>query len=219
MNNGIITEKQARQITGGRKPLVPIEYEQACTSLAACLTIDDAKYWSDKSDALAAWAKIYHDDQASTDARRVKLKAYRRMGELARELRPTRKPSANKLLREHGIDQHHARVALSLSLAPEKEFSKVVERAPGLHKAALQFRGLGARAGKTVSTDAWVWLASGKINGGSLYSVRTAFRQRAARDIAAQISQGEVKVARELVREIVDWLEEFEAALPKSPSA
>lgn len=81
----VITEQQARQITGGRKPLVPVEYEAACNALAQCVDLDEAKYWSDKADALAAWAKIYRDDRISAQAKRLKLKAYRRMGELAAE--------------------------------------------------------------------------------------------------------------------------------------
>lgn len=55
--NSVITAEQAKKITGGRTPLVPVEYEAAVKSLQACATLDEAKYWSDKSDALAAWAK------------------------------------------------------------------------------------------------------------------------------------------------------------------
>ena len=86
--NSVISEEQARQITGGRKPLVPVEYERACTALAECQTIDEAKYWDNKADALAAWAKIYNNDQAGLEAKRLKLHAYRRMGEIAREIIP-----------------------------------------------------------------------------------------------------------------------------------
>lgn len=87
----VISAEQARKITGGRTPHVPVEYETAINALVACRSIDEAKYWSDKSDALAAWAKIYHSDKAAREAKALKLWAFRRMGQLAAELRPNYK--------------------------------------------------------------------------------------------------------------------------------
>src|ERR1700722_7297053 len=69
---------------------MPVEYVEACKALAACVTIDEAKRWADKAEALAAWAKIYRSDEASVQAARLKLHAYRRMGKLAEEIRPLR---------------------------------------------------------------------------------------------------------------------------------
>jgi hypothetical protein len=48
----VITAKQARQITGGRTPLVPVVYEDALKALGECLSLDDAKVWDNKADAL-----------------------------------------------------------------------------------------------------------------------------------------------------------------------
>ena len=83
MNNDlttpVITKDQARKITKGRTPLVPVEYEVAIRALTECTTLDESKYWSDKSDALAAWAKIYHSDDAGRKAKlleSVTLPAY-----------------------------------------------------------------------------------------------------------------------------------------------
>lgn len=72
-----------------RNTSIPVVYEEACKALAACVTIDEGKYWADKAEALAAWAKIYKSKQAETEAKRLKLHAYRRMGQIAEELRPT----------------------------------------------------------------------------------------------------------------------------------
>lgn len=68
---------------------MPVVYEDACKALVACTTLDEAKYYSDKSDALAAWAKIYKSDEAAMAAKRLKLHAYRRMSELAEEIAAT----------------------------------------------------------------------------------------------------------------------------------
>ncbi len=67
---------------------VPVIYEEACKALAACTTVDEGKYWSDKATALAAWAKIHGSRKAEAEAARLKLHAFRRMGALALELRP-----------------------------------------------------------------------------------------------------------------------------------
>lgn len=46
----VISAAEAKKITGGRTPLVPVEYETAITALQACVTLDETKYWSDKAD-------------------------------------------------------------------------------------------------------------------------------------------------------------------------
>jgi hypothetical protein len=134
----VISEKQARAITGGRKPLVPVVYEEAVTALGRCLSLDDARQWDNKADALAAWAKIYHDDKVARQAKALKLHAYRRMGQLAHELRPRdlpadargkfrgRAPGPVALLRENGLGITHARAASRLATVPEKDFRPLV---------------------------------------------------------------------------------------------
>ncbi len=110
----VLTAEIARQITHGRTPLVPVEYETAVKALAECCTLDESKYWSQKADALAAWAKIYRQDDALRKAKMLKLHAFRRMGQLSEELRPVRKPlgagsgrgtlpGPRSLLREQGL--------------------------------------------------------------------------------------------------------------------
>lgn len=137
----VITEKQARAITGGRTPLVPVEYEEAIKALGACLTLDEAKYWNDKADALAAWAKIYRSDEARRKAAQLKLHAYRRMGQLAEDLRPSGKtrfndsgkilgpaPGSKSLLMEQGFNRDQAEYMRALSRLPETDFSKIATR-------------------------------------------------------------------------------------------
>ena len=220
--NTVISEKQARQITGGRTPLVPIEYEQACAELEKCINLDEAKYWSDKADALAAWAMIYRDDKAGATARRVKLKAYDRMGALARELRPLKfvkghrgaVPGPAKLLASHGLNSDQAAAALAISRAPRDKFGKALDDAIGINRARTLFRG-HSPAGRPRSSDAWVWLTDKNGGGPNLHHARAAMRSRPAREVAAEINSGEAKVARALVVWITEWLDEFEQYLPK----
>lgn len=67
-----ITARDALAIERERPQRLPVEYEQAVAALSACCSIDEAKTWSDKADALAAWAKIYRSRDADRQARRLR---------------------------------------------------------------------------------------------------------------------------------------------------
>jgi hypothetical protein len=75
-------------------PLVPVQYEEAIKNLRACQTIGDAKYWASAADALAAWAKMAHDETVLDEARKLKAEARRQMGLLAEQLRPPKRDRA-----------------------------------------------------------------------------------------------------------------------------
>lgn len=142
MDNPVITVRQAKEITGGRTPLIPVVYEEALMALAACREIDEAKTWNNAADALAAWAKIYHSDRAAREAKLLRLHAYRRMGELARELRPgghrvsdspsgkltVQLPGPRSLLMEKGLRSVEASAAIKISRVETPAFEEVTRR-------------------------------------------------------------------------------------------
>lgn len=121
-------------------PIAPIQYEKAVQALEACATLDEAKLFDNKVDALAAWAKIYCDDRAAIASRRLKLHAYRRIGTLAEQMRPTPpgrpggnfRKGAQSLLVEKGFTQGNAIAALRVARVPAQEFAEAVrsERPP-----------------------------------------------------------------------------------------
>jgi hypothetical protein len=221
----VITATQARQITGGRTPLMPFEYEEAMRQLDACISLDTAKYWSTASDALAAWAKMYHSKDADLKARQLKLRAYKEMGRLAEELRPTKhggvsgqgrkghKPGAHSLLLEEGMSTGKARDILAVSRLPNEKFSEAFKAGRGVHAVASENRGLGIR--KQVRSDKFNWLVNAQ-SGPRLQTLRMHLRGVKAKEIANCIRTDESKVARALVVEIVEWLDEFERHLPKA---
>jgi hypothetical protein len=208
----IITEKQARQITGGRKPLVPVQYEAACKALAECIDLDDTKYWSDKADALAAWAKIYHDDKVAVEAKRLKLKAYRRMGEIAAELRPRGSvvapgsPGPLSVLIEHGLDRKHAQAARRMATLPTQRFQAIVDL-PCPPSPKHVFRDVLRKGTKE-------WLAF-SAQGGSVTGFRGFCRRYEPGEFARGMAPDEAAKARLVVVEIQEWLDEFEQYLPK----
>lgn len=210
--NTVISAEQARKITGGRTPLVPIEYEHALKALQACITIDETKYWSDKADALAAWAKIYHNDRATIEARRLKLHAYRRMGELAHELRPKSfqpdgkgmNPGPVALLVESGLQRSQASQASRISKIPAQRFKAEVNRLhpPTPFNLAKSISWRGSKVWLSVSQDA---CGPGQFRG--------FCRRHNPTDLARQLTISENRKAAEIAKEIFEWADEFDQAL------
>jgi hypothetical protein len=210
--NPVLTQEQARQITRGRTPLVPLEYETAVKSLQACLTLDEAKYWSDKADALAAWSRIYRNDEAGLKAKRLKLHAFRRIGELAAELRPRKGPTgrngavpgAVSLLKSHGFSKTAANAARSLAMMSKTKFREVL-REPKSPITVLHEQ--------THRNPNWHMFAK------SAMVLRSWMRSHDAVTFAAlvkSLGEREITAARKLIVDLDEWLDELDQALPKA---
>jgi hypothetical protein len=192
-NNAVLTQEQARQITGGREPLAPVEFTEACKLLAECRSIDEAKYWSDKSDALAAWAKIYHSTRIAREARLLKIHAFRRMAELAKELKKSKGTAPMTTLRANGLTKTTANEVMAVGRASKEKFEEAINReippAPSYFKrSAVSF-------------------------GGSISKAMAAMHYFAtridARETAGQVPPKDRKYYRRTTGEIIEWLEEF----------
>lgn len=191
---------------------MPVLYREAVAALEKCATMDEAKYYSDKSDALAAWAKIYGSDEDARAAARLKLKAYSRMGKLAEELRPIKsngyrrglEPGPTTLLIEHGLSRHgagNARRLSKLEISDREKFEKVLETARSPSGACLQ-------VGATGSTEHW----------GKFRQAMMSFRGYCRHSVpllGGSFSSDEASKAKEMVVEVWEWLDAFEQALPK----
>lgn len=195
---------------------LPVQYEEAVKALDACLAIDEAKYWSDKADALAAWAKIYRNDVAGRRAKQLKLHAYRRMGTLAAELRPNKHTGTNQgaapgplsLLREQGLTESQASVARKLALTSKVKFDAIVDKPnpPSPMSAGKAFL--------TKGSDAWRLI--GVSNGCSMSNFRSAVcRKVKASKLARGLVSDEIEKARVIATECAEWLDEFLQHLPK----
>lgn len=205
----VITAEQAKKITGGRTPLVPIEYEEAVKALKACITLDEAKVWDNKADMLAAWAKIYHSNEAEVAAKRLKLHAYRRMGQLAEEIRPSRVrhrdgkfgPSIAAVLVESGLKKSQAQAAVFVGKLPSRTFDSVVaSKTPAAPSVLLR---------SSAGSELWMKFSP------SMQSFRAACRAHRALDVARGLTEREGSTARSLSSELQEWLDEFEQHLPK----
>lgn len=218
----VITQTQARRVTVERRAQVPAEYKSAVKALEACVTLDEAKYWDDRAEALKAWARIYGDDEAGVSARRLKLHAYRRMGELAMQMRPW-KPGARKgckmgegagkgvpsLLVEHGLAIHQANAASAAAKIPKAKFQAIVNSPKPPAPQAL----LTKFSDRNVTT-AWREI-SGVVGGNCLLGFRGWCRSRDARQLAIALTPTEAAKARECAQEVSEWIDEFERSLKK----
>jgi hypothetical protein len=210
--NPVITQQQARAITGGRTPLVPVEYEQAVTALQACISLDETKYWDAKADALAAWARIYRNDDAGRKAKMLKIHAYRRMGLLAQELNPRRSTAATggrgsvpgsgprSLLLQNGLTVAQADAARVISKLPERSFNKLLKNPVSPTTARHQLR------------DNTVWH---QMQAAAM-SLRSRCRANTPAQVVATLTDTEKANAKQLVTEITEWLDEFVIRLGKS---
>lgn len=196
---------------------MPVLYREAVAALERCSTMDEGKYYADKADALAAWAKIYGSDEDSKAAARLKLRAYARMGVLALELRPGNrfyekfgvgtKKGANALLREHGLNSAQSSAALALAKMPNVKLEKASEKAMSPHAA---YRALGVQQSRC--SDSWKKFAHGGSSTGAFLSF---CRNTHAKDLALGLEIDEIKKARKIVVEVWEWLDAFEQALPR----
>lgn len=201
---------------------LPLKYTEAVRALKACTSIDEAKYWTDKADALAAWAKIYRNDDAAKEARRVKLHAYRRMAEIAEEIRPTEigsksgrrggKPGASSLLKEYGLSHTQAITARRVASIPNGRFNRLIGRKdpPTIHQAAELAIGQVAEGYKAKRTAAYR-----ELQRHSFLILASWIKTNPAKRLAVKMNKGETAILRPKIRALIDWLDELDQYLPK----
>jgi N6-adenosine-specific RNA methylase IME4 len=124
---------------------LPQSYESARQALAECERVDECKDWTDKSMALAAYAKQAGDETLLNHARRIQCLSNRRMGELLINIEPkpgtrtdlprdtngprlTRKSVADKAR----IKDRQRKASIRIAKIPKAEFEKQVsaDKAP-----------------------------------------------------------------------------------------
>jgi hypothetical protein len=202
---------------------LPVEYTTAVRSLALCSTLEEAKHWSNKADALAAWAKIYQSDEVAIEAKRLKLHAFRRMSELAEELQPNsfvgkgrkRPPGPADALIKAGLSKSATNTIRRVGAIPQAMFVELIasDNVPGVTAASELGRGAGLV--KKVSSGAWRVLTFGRAGGfASLSSFVNRFcRREDAYELAQGIRPEEVAALRKLITEAQAWLSKLDKGI------
>ena len=115
-------------------------YDRAKQSLAICESVDECKDWSDKSAALAVYARKAHDPELELHARKIRARSVRRLGEISRTLKKG-KPGPHReiglsagtylskiaVLSEAGVSKAQAHIAEKIAAVPKDRFERLVE--------------------------------------------------------------------------------------------
>ena len=118
-------------------------YEEACRAVAAAASVDEAKDFRDKSEAMRAYARQAKNKQLEMQAAEIRIRAERRIGELmaaqkeagalskggrARVCGLQENPQTEPpTLEEAGIDKNLADRARKFAAIPEREFNDIVD--------------------------------------------------------------------------------------------
>lgn len=132
---------------------LPKTYETAKTALAQCQAIDECKDWADKAAALASYARQSEDLELEKMAQRIRARAMRRAGEIAKQMmqpQGTNRFTANRddaavISKERvqdvsGFSERQLNTSLRVANIPEPQFTAQVESAnpPTLTELARQ---------------------------------------------------------------------------------
>lgn len=150
----------------------PVLYLHAKTALAECAKIDEVKDWADKAAALKAYAAQRDDEELLTAAKKIQLRANRRMGQLLKEIEPG-KPGPQPELRagggpylnrteaaaEAGLSPRKAKQAMQVASVPEDEFEEMAESGATIKEVAERGKDKKKQAEqpKVPSDSIWVY--------------------------------------------------------------
>lgn len=204
-------------IRASSRPIVV--YEEAVRAVQACSTILEAQHWNNKSEALAAWAKIYSDDRVMSEARALKLHAYRQIGRLADQMRQCvpiedrkkgveggfkgRTQGSQGLLIDHGLNIAKARQAVAIGRLEDRKFDQLVSRKTPPSPSYVYTTEVGPN-------PAWSRFR------GRLSIFVSAARHTDTKMLVASMDDKQTEGAKKIIKEAMDYLGELQEQLWKA---
>src|ERR1700747_2790186 len=82
----------------------PSNYQKARVAIRACATVDEVAEWSNRSAAMACYARQLQDRAMLDAANRIHARALERIGELLSEI-PGTKSARAEYAKKHGVSQ------------------------------------------------------------------------------------------------------------------
>lgn len=130
---------------------LPANYEAAKQAIASLVQIDECQNWADKAAAMASYAKQANDLELEDYARRVRLRALQRCGELIKAVPTARGANQNfipgngnkvtgrwETAQNAGLSKRQVETAMNLANIPAEQFEQHVERTPAPTIAEMQ---------------------------------------------------------------------------------
>ena len=121
---------------------LPLSYREACRAVAECVRVDECKGWADKAAAVAAYAKMVRNAELEADAKRIRLRATRRIGEIIGangRLSPVRSSTDPATTLSNNL----RRASRSIARIPEGIFENIVQsdNPPGVNLLGTAYVG------------------------------------------------------------------------------
>lgn len=210
---------------------MPLNYEVAKTAIKKCLRIDECKDWEDKTAALAAYARQIKDNDLLLTAKRIRVRAQVRMGELLLEypaphggwqgpdgkiINPRGQSPRYKAGTQAGLSKATINRAVSMARVPKDlRESRIEADKPITHR---QLADLGRvrkfKTGRAVGA-AYKELTSNTGWGANLGAFTRWTAAHPAAYLAAQVTAAdEIKRLKDMIEQAQEWLDEMEQRLP-----
>lgn len=212
---------------------MPLNYEVAKNAIRKCLRIDECKEWADKIAALAAYAKQIKDDELLKNAKRIRVRAQVRMGELLLEYpaphggwpgadgkirNAGRKSPRYKAGEDAGLSRATINRAVSMARVPEDLRETRIEADPPITHRQLSDLGRVRKfkTGREVGA-AYKELTGNTGWGSNLGAFVRWIGLHPAAYVGAQIdADDEITRLRALIVDAQEWLDELDQTLPKT---
>lgn len=204
---------------------LPVNYEEARRTLEVCASVDECAAWRNGAEALAAYARMAHDDELLNLATRIKARAERRLGELLMVYDgrggdrskngsvSTFAPTRREVAAAAGLTKDAQVRCVRVANVPAAEFEAAVERPRPLTVAQLANLGRSQRSMSSRDTHA---AAAHLINEPVRLFARHC-RQPHTSDGARHVRPEDVAEMLMVTRDIADWIDEFAEKLPAGP--
>jgi hypothetical protein len=186
--------------------------------------VDECKEWSDRATAIASYARQRKDRSLMEMAKRIKLRASVRIGELLNKIpvqrhvirkghREIRNASRRTAGRMAGLSLHTIQQLCRMADVPREVREFLIEQSPPINprelagiatKRVAPIKGFKAGIAYREVTNAV---------GGSLGAFCGWIQKHPAAELARQLSADEATVIRHRLVEATEWLDEFESNL------
>ena len=133
----------------GQDVALPSFYERACVAVKECVDIPEANEWKGKAEAIIAYSKTVDDKRLENYAKRIKARAYRRMGELLKSYKGNNNQhtplTVTSVAEQNGITERKQRTAINLADVPDQQFTEQIDRGNPATITDLAKQGIEAR--------------------------------------------------------------------------
>lgn len=207
---------------------LPAAYRAAQQALAECTEIDECQRWADKAKALASYARQANDETLHRYADRIKARAIRRCGMLAKRIKPKQgartdlRPTATRgsTANGAGVSARQLKTALRVASVPEDSFERQVESETPPTITVLAEQGKTPRQRefermRGTATTAQYHAAGAVI--GELESLSKTISKIDAIEAAQGVQPPERGRVLEMSARVTTWITAFRIALGEPP--